>query len=272
MKHQPLPGGLHIDGALRRDYRFKPLCGALELSLAEAAAQDGCTADIVTAMLSCALATLAGQEPDTFLVATLVVGDRQFLMRQLSALLDDSQRWLTASCTACDTLFDLSYRPSTLPVKNAGQGFPESSVQIGDLCYRLRLPTGADQAGLDRGKSLEEQQLQLLARLLQPAPDVSTLSRQDIEKLDQALETMAPEVALHLLAACPHCQAENTVSVDPYQSLDCSAEALLSEIHRLASTYHWSQRDILDLPRRRRHHYLQLIEANRGTRGMEAGH
>jgi hypothetical protein len=272
MKHQPLPGGLYIDGTLRRDYRFKPLCGALELSLAEAAAEDGCTADKVTAMLACALATLAGQEPDRLLVATLVVGDRQFLMRQLSALLDDSPRWLTASCTACQTRFDLSYRPSTLPVKHAGEGFPERSVQIGDDCYRLRLPTGADQAGLDLGKGPDEQQRELLARLLQPAADVSTLSRQDIEKLDQTLEAMAPEVALQLLAACPQCQAENTVGVDPYQSLDCSADALLGEIHRLASTYHWSQRDILELPRRRRHHYLQLIDGNRGTGGMEAGH
>jgi hypothetical protein len=270
--HPTLPGGLCIDGALRRDYRFKPLCGTLELSLAEAPAQDGCTADKVTAMLSCALATLTGREPDTLLVATLVVGDRQFLMRQLSALLDDSPRWLTASCIACDTLFDLSYRPSTLPVKRAGEGFPAISVQIGDQCYRLRLPTGADQAGLDRGKSPDEQQRELLARLLQPAPDVSTLSRQDIEKLDLALEAMAPEVALQVLTACPHCQAENTIGLDPYQNLDCSADALLSEVHRLASTYHWSQRDILELPRRRRHHYLQLIDGNRGTRGMEAGH
>jgi hypothetical protein len=272
MNHQPLPGGLYIDGALRRDYRFNPLCGALELSLAEAAAEEGCTADKVTAVLASALATLVGREPDTLLVATLVVGDRQFLMRQLSVLLDDSQRWLSARCTACGTIFDLSYRPSMLPVKNAGQGFPEMSVQIDEVCYRLRLPTGADQSGLDLGKSREEQQLELLAGLLHPTPDLSILSPQDIEKLDQALESMAPEVALQMLAPCPHCQAENTLDLDPYQSLDSAPDALLSEIHVLASTYHWSQREILDLPRRRRRHYLQLIDGNRDTRGMETGH
>lgn len=272
MKLHPLPGGLYIEGTLRRDYRFNPLNGALELSLQEAAAEDGCTADKVTAVLACALATLAGQAPDRLLVASLVVGDRQFLMRQLSILLDDSQRWLSARCTDCDAVFDLSYRPSSLPVKSAGQGFPESSVQINDGSYRLRLPTGADQSGLDQRKSVEAQQLQLLAGLLQPALDVSTLSPRDIEKLDLILEAMAPEVALQLLAPCPHCQAENTLNLDPYQSLGCSPDALLGEIHRLASTYHWSQREILDLPRRRRHHYLQLIERNRNSHGMEAGH
>ncbi|MFC6671266.1 hypothetical protein [Marinobacterium aestuariivivens] len=271
MTPRSLPGGLVIDGELHRDYRFKPLCGELELSLAEAAADDGCTADRVTAVLACALATLAGREPDALLVEHLVVGDRQFLMRQLSALLDDSPRWLTVRCNACDALFDLSYRPSTLPVKTAGGGYPEKSVKIGAAGYRLRLPTGSDQARLDPGATAEEQQRQLLAGLLRPAPDMTTLSLQDIEQLDQALEAMAPEVALQLLAPCPQCQTENTVDVDPYQSLDTSPDNLLAEIHLLASTYHWSQREILDLPRRRRHHYLQLIEANRGNSGAEAG-
>ncbi|NVK41905.1 MAG: hypothetical protein HWE39_11735 [Oceanospirillaceae bacterium] len=272
MMPRSLPGGLVINGELRRDYRFKPLCGEQELSLAEAAEDDGCTADKVTAVLTFALDTLAGRVPDSLLVETLVVGDRQFLMRQLSALLDDSPRWLTARCHSCDALFDLSYRPSTLPVKTAGDGYPETSVKIGDAGYRLRLPTGADQANLDLSLSPEEQQRQLLAGLLRPAPDMATLSRQDIEQLDQTLETMAPEVALRLLAPCPQCQADNTVDVDPYQSLDTSPDNLLAEIHLLACTYHWSQREILDLPRRRRHHYLQLIEGKRGTHGMEAGH
>lgn len=272
MKLPPLPGGLYIEGTLRRDYHFHPLNGALELSLEEAAAEDGCTADRVTAVLASALATLAGQEPDRLLVASLVVGDRQFLMRQLSVLQDDSLRWLSARCSDCNAVFDLSYRPSSLPVKSAGPGFPESSVQINETSYRLRLPTGADQSGLDQRKSPEEQQLQLLASLLNPIPDVSTLSPQDIATLDQTLESMAPEVALQLLAPCPHCQVENTINLDPYQSLDSSSDALLSEIHRLASSYHWSQREILDLPRRRRHHYLQLIESNRPSDAMEAGH
>nr|WP_067293219.1 hypothetical protein [Marinobacterium profundum] len=272
MKLQLLPGGLFIEGTLRQDYRFNPLNGALELSLEEAAAEDGCTADKVTAVLACALASLAGQEPDRLLVASLVVGDRQFLMRQLSVLLDDSQRWLSARCSDCDAVFDLNYRPSSLPIKSAGQDFPESAVQINGTSYRLRLPTGADQSNLDPRKSSEEQQLQLLASLLNPIPDVSTLSPQDIEILDQTLESMAPEVALQLLAPCPHCQMENTLDLDPYQSLDSSPDALLSEIHRLASSYHWSQQEILDLPRRRRQHYLQLIESNRNSHTMEAGH
>lgn len=272
MKPRSLPGGLVIDGELRRDYRFKPLCGELELSLAETAADDGCTTDRVTAVLACALATLAGRKPDARLVEHLVVGDRQFLMRQLSALLDDNPRWLTARCSSCDALFDLSYRPSTLPVKTAGDAFPETSVRIGGVEYRLRLPTGADQSDLDPGESPQQQQLQLLAGLLHPRPDMSKLSPEDIDELDRTLEAMAPEVALQLLAPCPQCQADNTVDVDPYQSLDTSPDNLLGEIHLLACTYHWSQREILDLPRRRRHHYLQLIGTNRGNSGAEVGH
>jgi hypothetical protein len=35
---------------------------------------------------------------------------------------------------------------------------------------------------------------------------------------------------------------------------------LLYEIHRIASSYHWSQQEILQLPRTLRKQYVELIE------------
>jgi hypothetical protein len=38
-------------------------------------------------------------------------------------------------------------------------------------------------------------------------------------------------------------------------------------VHVLASTYHWSERQILGLPRSRRRLYLDLIDRSRGVHG-----
>ena len=43
------------------------------------------------------------------------------------------------------------------------------------------------------------------------------------------------------------------------------ARRLLREIHLLATTYHWPEREILGLSHRRRLAYLLMIEADRDT-------
>ena len=43
-----------------------------------------------------------------------------------------------------------------------------------------------------------------------------------------------------------------------------SPASLLADVHRLAWHYHWSEAEILALPRGRRAHYLALIDAARG--------
>lgn len=51
-----------------------------------------------------------------------------------------------------------------------------------------------------------------------------------------------------------------------------SADLLLTEVHALALHYHWSERDILALPRARRRRYLALLAdaLARGRREDEA--
>jgi hypothetical protein len=45
-----------------------------------------------------------------------------------------------------------------------------------------------------------------------------------------------------------------------------TADRLLDEVHAIAWHYHWSESEILDLPRARRRRYLDLIASSLGTR------
>ena len=248
-----LPGGIVRDGARRRDFAFRPVDGALEVALAEAAAEPS-VPRAVTSVLAAALARLGGEPADVQTVRELAVGDRQFLVRQLSAHLGRDPVWLTAVCRACGESFDFQLRQAALPVKEAGDGFPFAEVDG----MRLRVPRGADQEAIADIDDDDEAIEALFARCLIEGDG-------ELEAAAAALEAASPEVALAALATCPSCDAANEVAIDPYLGLQRHGEELFAEVHLLASTYHWSQAEILALPRERRRLYLRLIDRDRGV-------
>ncbi len=270
-----LPGGLLREGVLHRSFRFRPVTGRLELTLAESGRSARSHPERVTAVLQAALDHLGDEEVSAERVRGLSVGDRQFLMRSLAAHIDDRLFWLTVQCPRCCEKLDVPVRHSELPVKPAGEGYPETVMETGLGPLRVRVPTGADQevlAGIDDdARALRV----LLERITSAAGgdirggpvDVSRLSREEVAAVEAVVEAMSPEVASYLLVTCPHCGNENQVPITPYACLERPVGALFSEIHQLALRYHWSERDILELPRSRRQLYLDLIDRTRGMHG-----
>lgn len=247
-----LPGGIVKDGERRRGFGFRPVDGALEAALAEAA-EASSMPGAVTAVLAAALAELGGEPATEETVRDLAVGDRQFLARQLSVHLGHDPVWLTAVCRECGESFDFEVRQADLPVKEAGESFPYA--QTGGL--RLRVPTGADQEAI-AGLSDERAVNALFERC-------RIEGEGEMSAAEAAVEEASPEVALAALAACPACGAGNEVAVDPYLGLPAHGEELFAEVHLLASSYHWSEAEILALPRSRRRLYLRLIDRLRGV-------
>ena len=48
--------------------------------------------------------------------------------------------------------------------------------------------------------------------------------------------------------------------------LGVAVDRLFAEVHTLAYHYHWSEHEILSLPRARRHRYLELLGRQVATR------
>ncbi|MFP2929688.1 hypothetical protein ACLESO_31720 [Pyxidicoccus sp. 3LG] len=201
------------------------------------------------------------------LAGELCVADRQFLMRGLERLLGLEQPWRTVACGACGERFDFELHMSSLPVKEAGAGFPFVEVETAQGRLRARVPTGADQVAVAEEGVADEQVL--LARCVEPVEpvvgwDVARLESEDVRRIDAALEAVSPAVVTRVGAACVACGVVQEVEVDPYACVSLSSAALLEEVHTLASTYHWSEREILALPRQRRRQYLRLVERDAG--------
>jgi hypothetical protein len=266
-----LPGGLVESGAdagirRRRDFAFRPLTGALEMALAETAESASSTPQAVTRALDLALARIGGEAPSAARIAALCVGDRQFLMRELERHLGSEGGWFQADCRHCGGPFDFRIDYTELPIQEAPEGFPRATVLHDGRELAFRLPTGADQEALLRIPEAEAptwlmRRLALDADALPPAaPDL-------LAEVEAALDAVAPGIVLTVQSTCPQCGGDNPVDLDPYRALARSSEPLLQEIHQIAAHYHWSEADILALPRTRRQRYLQLIDRARGIRG-----
>jgi len=259
-----LPGGLVEDGMRRRDWAFRPLSGALELALAEAGEDAASTPQAVTRALCLALDRLAGGAATPPRVAALCVADRQFLMRELDRHLGHSGGWFQAECGGCGARFDFNLDYAELPVQEAGEGYPQAQVDMNGRQLRFRLPTGADQEILARLPETEARPW--LLRQLASEPDALRAPGQDlIAAVEAALEAVAPGIVLRVQTACPECGSGNEVELDPYRALSRRGDGLLQEVHQIAAHYHWSEADILNLPRPRRQRYLQLIDRARGV-------
>ena len=77
------------------------------------------------------------------------------------------------------------------------------------------------------------------------------------------MEEAAPQVDLTLEAHCPECARAFAVPFDLLGFFlgECktSRALLYREVHYLAYHYHWSEQDILALPREKRRTYIALL-------------
>ena len=265
-----LPGGLLVNGRLERTVAFKPLTGQVEQSLydSDKAASLPCR---VSRALSRTVASIGKKKNlDTAVMSALSVGDRQFLMMRLCARFFGDVFWMTGTCLDCDTAFDIRMERSAIPVKAAGRTYPYVSLSLDGRKIKAVVPRGRDQERID---GLEDDQAvkRLLALCLvsvdgrkPPENFADTLSSRHWDLLDEAFESVSPLVATRVETVCPACSTPQIVDIDPYGLDGFETASFYNEVHLLASTYHWGEREILDLPRERRHLYIKLIDRSSG--------
>jgi hypothetical protein len=99
--------------------------------------------------------------------------------------------------------------------------------------------------------------------------DATAFSDAALDSLSATLEEKDPFTALQLNTQCPACNAEIAVNFDLEAELLRRLERFqahrLREIHLLASCYHWSEAQIMDLPSWRRAQYLRQVTAEQSA-------
>ena len=266
-----LPGGLWHQGNRYRSFSFRPLTGHLELAISDAMTNSMSLPQAVTAALAVSLENIGPLAATPALADDLSVGDRQFLARRLAVALGTEEVWMSAPCSHCGARFDFSLDLGQLPVKEAGPGYPFVEVPTSWGIGRWRVPTGRDQQLLSGANGIDGVRLLVYNCLVDMEPrsempenlGSEAFSLEELSLIEAAVEEVAAEVTTAVQIACPECNQVDSVEVDPYYGLTSCQDDLIEEIHTLASTYHWSESEILGLPKGRRRRYLKLIDQER---------
>jgi hypothetical protein len=119
--------------------------------------------------------------------------------------------------------------------------------------FSFRIPTLEDLA--DAGDDADPEEA-LLRRCSRP----TQLPLGAPERIQQALEVIAPVAGGPIAGSCPRCGSEIDLLFDPYTfvlgEIGDSARFLFEDVDLLASRYHWREDEVLALTAGRRHAYV----------------
>jgi hypothetical protein len=130
---------------------------------------------------------------------------------------------------------------------------------------RCRLPCLRDLAAVARERDAARGARQLLERCLLDAGcgGASALSDMALREVEDALEAADPNADLAFDLCCEACGRVGTAQLDAgtvlWDEIDARARTLLGEVHLLAASYGWTEREILALGAERRASYLSMV-------------
>jgi hypothetical protein len=272
-----LPGGVRLEGSWRRDAVLRPLAGRDEIFVLQQGSALSPAAR-TTAVLARCLCRLGPVSTVTSEIArSLSIGDREALLLHLRRLTLGEKMSCVFRCPACAEKLDLELEVSELllPPYAHASDVHETSVRSDDASYRVRfrLPNGADQ---ERAATLVASAPQSAAELIlqhciheivdeQAGEPVQPIPAPVADALADKMAELDPQAEILLDQRCPVCGVSFRTPFDIadyfYQEICARESDLHREIHLLAFHYHWSERDILRLTRRRRLRYLDLLSA-----------
>lgn len=246
-----------------RDVVLRSLAGSDDILLCEAGAPD----------LALALALLGqvGREVDGAPLdpAGLPIGDVDVLLLRLRQRTVGDAVSADQLCAApgCRARVDIGFaigaylnhhRPAAPATETGEDGW--SVVEGEEIAFRL--PLAADQLAIAGAADPEQE---LLRRCVRPA----ALADAAREKVEAAMETMAPSLCAALTGTCPVCGTEVVATFDPVsftlRELRDRAAFVYDDVWAIAHHTHWSEAEVLALPTARRARYAELARGAGAT-------
>jgi len=142
-------------------------------------------------------------------------------------------------------------------------------VEVGGQAFSFRKPCGSDQENWAGMVFRDEKEAAgAMIGTLVADPDITKrLGTKDFDLIDEAMDEADPLVNFQCRVGCSECGAENEFLIDlcdvALGMLNRLQQQLIVMVHKLASHYHWSEKEIFDVPHWRRVEYLDLIAAGR---------
>jgi len=131
------------------------------------------------------------------------------------------------------------------------------------------LPNSLDVVEASNSENTEKAQQLLLSRCVLKASqagvscDIDQLPESIIQTLNQRIEHLDPQADIRIQLNCPECSHNWDVLFDIasflWTEINDWAEQMLQMVHKLATGYGWSEKEILNLSPVRRQLYLGML-------------
>lgn len=217
--------------------------------------------------LARALTLLAAAHPDQPAAwAQASIGERDRELLRLRESLFGTDLEAVAVCPQCGERLELSFATHDILIPALPAPEVSRTVRVAAAGYEIlcHAPTSEDLAAApDRAALLERcvELAKLGAEVIAPA----ALPEAAVAAVEAALAGADPQADVKLALSCPACshqwQSIFDIAAFLWGEIDDWAQRLLLDVHLLASTYGWSERDIVAMTPRRRGMYLEMAGA-----------
>ncbi len=226
-------------------------------------------ATLVTKLLEQCVVVSDGSLPEDFFRA-LSVGKRLECLLTLAAAEERFAFNFPFNCGGCAAELEIELTLDEIAaIQREADLVDVITVEVGGERVTFRKPTGDDQENWGEMVFRDEE---VAARSMIRTLATSSKSQMkfraiDFDLIDEAMDEADPLVNFQCRVGCVECGAENDFSVDlcnvALRMLARQQKQLIVMVHKLASRYHWSEKEIFEIPEWRRREYLELIAAGR---------
>ena len=211
---------------------------------------------------------LSAAEPEATREAllSLTAGARDAELVALREELFGAELSGVTACPVCGEQVELTF--DTHDVRMPAADDVQLALHAAGYDVSFRLPTVADLVAIERMRDGNAARDELLARCVVRAArgecdvDARALPEEVVDAIGARMSEADPQGDVTLDVACPSCahawRDPFDIATFLWSELATAARHLLSEVHVLASTYGWSEADILRLSPVRRAAYLEL--------------
>lgn len=216
-----------------------------------------------------ALMLLAAAYPDATReeLAMLSIGRRDASLLSLREQLFGSQLSSLTDCPACGEQLELNFNVADIRATEPSLAGPLSVCESG-YELELRLPNSLDLLRLANCSTIGEMRSQLFAQCVMRVTRDGQIETEDLpgEIVEHAISRMGaadPQADVEVDLNCPECRHVWQTGFDIvsylWSELHTWAGQMLREVHLLASSYGWSESDILNMSAPRRRGYLEML-------------
>lgn len=186
---------------------------------------------------------------------SLTVGQRDALLIALRRELFGDRYLSVTTCPTCGESIEIAF-DTTDVVRDAAEG--STMLTVDGVTFRL--PVADDLAAIETMTDVAAARAALLRRCCGDAAVPEELAA----AIGEAMAKADPQADVMLPASCAVCgdrwREPFDIASFLWSEIAAAARRLLREVHVLAMSYGWSEREILSLTPARRHAYLEMVQ------------